>query len=127
MLAQIPIWFGVIHHLAVLPAQPAPEGVTLSVLWNTAFVHWVVDKTISCLPVRRTALSAWQRRVKGKKLEKELAAFIATVAMQCQLTDDDTASFRELPAFAQERLNDVMAVDVATIDLKFVEGLLVEE
>ena len=127
MLAQIPIWFGVIHHLAALPPGPAPEGVTLSVLWNTAFVRWVVKKTISCLPVRRTALSAWQRHVKGKKLEKELAAFIATVAMQCQLTDDDTASFRELPAFAQERLNDVMAVDVATIDLKFVEGLLVEE
>ncbi len=127
VLAQLPVWFGVMHHLAAWSLGPAPEGVTLSVLWNTAFVHWVVEKTINCHPVQRKDLSVWQRHVKGKKLEKELAAFIDTVAMQCQLTEDDTETLRVLSAFARERLNDVMAVDATTVELKFIEGLLVEE
>jgi Family of unknown function (DUF6178) len=127
VLSQIPVWFGVIHHLAALPPGPAPEGVTLSVLWNTAFIHWVVDKTITRQPVRRKDLLVWQRHVKGKKLEKELAAFMVTVAMRCQLSEDDTTSFRELPAFAQERLSAMMTVDATTVDLKYIEGLLVEE
>jgi hypothetical protein len=127
MLAQLPIWFGVVHQLAAWTPGPAPEGVTLSVLWNTAFVHWVVDKTSTCQPVQRKDIAVWQRHVKGKKLEPALAAFIATVAAQCQLTEDDTETLRPLAAFAQERLNDVMAVDATTIDLNYIEGLLVTE
>ncbi len=127
MLAQLPIWFGVVHQLAAWTPGPAPEGVTLSVLWNTAFVHWVVDKTSTCQPVQRKDIAVWQRHVKGKKLEPALAAFIATVAARCQLTEDDTETLRPLAAFAQERLDDVMAVDAATIDLNYIEGLLVTE
>lgn len=127
VLARLPVWFGVMHHLAALSPGPAPEGVTLSVLWNTAFVRWIVEKTINCHPLQRKDLSVWQQHVKGKKLEKELTAFITTVATQCQLTDDDTATLRELSVFAQEWFNDVMAVDATTVDLKFIEGLLVEE
>lgn len=127
MLAQLPIWFGVVHQLAAWTAGPAPEGVTLSVLWNTAFVHWVVDKTSTCQPVQRKDIMVWQRHVKGKKLEPALAAFMATVAAQCQLTEDDTETLRPLAAFAQERLNDVLAVDATTIDLNYIEGLLVTE
>ncbi|NOT55489.1 MAG: hypothetical protein HOP18_12865 [Deltaproteobacteria bacterium] len=125
MLAQLPIWFGVVHQLAAWTPGPAPEGVTLSVLWNTAFVHWVVDKTSSCQPVRRRDIAEWQRHVQGQKLEPTLAAFIEHVATQCHLTEDDMATLRPLAAFAQERLNDVMAVDAATIDLHYIEGLLV--
>jgi hypothetical protein len=96
-------------------------------LWNTAFVHWVVDETSTCQPVQRKDIAVWQRHVKGKKLESALAAFIATVAAQCQLTEDDTETLRPLAAFAQARLNDVMAVDATTIDLHYIEGLLVTE
>ncbi len=127
MLAQLPIWFGVVHQLAAWTPGPALEGVTLSVLWNTAFVHWVVDKTSTCQPVHRKDIAVWQRHVKGKKLEPALAAFIATVAARCQLTEDDTETLRPLAAFAQERLDDVMAVDATTIDLNYIEGLLVTE
>jgi hypothetical protein len=34
---------------------------------------------------------------------------------------------RILSNFAQEKLNEAMSVDVATVDLKFIDGLLMEE
>ena len=126
-LTRLPVWFGVMRRLVLLPQGPAPEGETLSVLWNTAFVHWVVGKTTSSQPLRRKDLQAWQRRVQGENLEKETAAFVATVASRFQLTADETEALRGLATFAQERLKDVVALDAATAELKFVEGLLVEE
>jgi hypothetical protein len=127
VLAQLPVWFGVVQHLTLLSQGPALEGATLSVLWNTAFVRWVVEKTITSQPLRRKDLQVWQRYVQGENLEKEMTVFVATVVSQCQLTVDETETLRGLAAFAQERLKEVRTVNAATAELKFVEGLLVKE
>ncbi len=127
VLTQIPVWFGVLQRLALLLPGSAPEGVTLAILWNTAFLRWVVEKRIEVRPLQRKELLAGQRRLRGEKLAKELSAFLTTVATQCQLTPDETAALQVLSTTAHEKLNEVLTIDVATAELKFVEGILTGE
>jgi hypothetical protein len=127
VLAQIPVWFGVLQRLALVSAEPPAEGGTLTVLWNTAFFRWVVEKRIEVRPLQRQDLLAGQRRVRDGKLEEELAAFVTTVAMQCQLTPDETEALQVLSTIAREKLNEVLAVDATTTDLKFIDGVLIDE
>jgi len=127
VLTQIPVWFGVLQRLALLLSGPASEGVTLAVLWNTAFLRWVVEKRIDARPLQRKDLLAGQRQLRGEKLAKETSAFLTIVTTQCQLTVDETEALRVLSTVAHEKLSEVLAVDATTTDLKFIAGVLTDE
>lgn len=127
ILRQIPVWFIILRQWELLPEGNAPEGVTLAVLWNTAFARWVISQRVEVQPLDRQELDVLQKRLRGKKLEAKHSAFLTLASTQGNLTQEETEAIRTLAAFAREKLQEALAVDAATIDLKFVEGLLVVE
>jgi len=127
ILRQIPIWFAVLRRWQLFPESSTPEGATLAVLWNTAFAHWVLTRNVDARPLNRENLGALQKRLQERNFVAELTEFLALAATQAKLTKEEAEAIRALAAFAQEKLREVLAVDAATTDLKFIEGLLMVE
>jgi Family of unknown function (DUF6178) len=127
LLGQIPVWFATLRHWELLPDGAVPEKVTLAVLWNTAFAHWVVAQKVDGQPLQRKNLVTLQKKLRGKQLETQQAAFLALAAQQCHLSEPETQALRALAEHALERLRDALSVDAMTTELRFIEGLLMEE
>lgn len=127
LLEQIPTWFVTLRGLAVLPEGPALEKATLAVLWNTAFARWVVARKVAVQPLQRKDLNALQKKLRGEQRETQTAAFLAFVAQHGQLSAEETSALHVLAAHAFEKLHDALSVDAMTIELRFIEGLLMEE
>jgi len=127
VLAQIPLWFATLRRWGLLPEGRAPEGVTLGTLWNTAFAHWVVNRTVEVRPLHRSDLSALQKRLHKTALAEQSEAFLALAAAQFKLTPEEAEALRALATHAREKLQDLLAVEAATVDLRFIDGVLVAE
>jgi len=127
LLEQIPTWFATLKGLEVLPEVPASEKATLAVLWNTAFARWVVTRKVDVQPLSRKDLNALQKKLRGAQGETQTAAFLAFAAQQCRLSGEETSALKVLAAHAFEKLRDALSVDAMTIELRFIEGLLMEE
>jgi len=127
VLAQIPLWFATLQRWELLPEGRAPEGVTLEVLWNTAFARWVVNQEVEVRPLSRADLSALQKQLHKTAVAEQSEAFLALAAAQLKLTQEETAALRVLATQAREKLPDLLAVEAATVDLRFIEGVLVTE
>ncbi len=125
VLTQIPVWFAVLQRWELLPEGRAPAGVTLGVLWNTAFAHWVVEKKPAVQPLSRADLTILQKRLAKTAVEEQSTAFLALAATSLKLTAEEIETLRALTVHAREKLQDLLAVDAATVDLKFAEGVLV--
>jgi len=126
-LTQIPVWFAVLRRWELLPEGRAPSGVTLAVLWNTAFARWVVEKKTAVRPLSRADLVLLQKRLSKTAIEEQSTAFLALAATSLKLTAEETEALRALTVHAREKLQDLLAVAAATGDLRFIEGVLVTE
>ncbi|MGE0821438.1 MAG: DUF6178 family protein [Candidatus Binatia bacterium] len=123
VLEQIPVWFTVMQHWKLLPDRHVPEGMTLATLWNTAFVHWALDRQVNPQPLQRKDLIRVQKRLSREKLETSLAVFVSLLVAECRFPDTQVAEVQALAEFACEKLQEVLAMDVATVPLRFVTGL----
>ena len=127
VLDQIPHWFVVMQRWELLPEGRPAEGVTLGVLWNTAFARWLVEGKVAMRPFSRTELGVLQKRLRKTAVEEASAAFLALATTRLKLTEAETAALRVLAAYAREKLEEVLAVEAATANLRFIEGVLVAE
>ncbi len=127
LLERIPIWFAILRRWELLPEGPVPEKVTLAVLWNTAFARWVVAQKIDVQPLRRKDLGILQKKLRGKQSEVQRSIFLALATQQCQLSERESQALQVLAEYAQEKLREALAVDATTIELRFIEGLLIQE
>ena len=125
VLAQVPLWFAVIRRWELLPEGRAPEGMTLGVLWNTAFARWVIEGKVEVQALSRAELRVLQEQLRGARLEQENRAFLALASAHLRLTAAEVEALRVLATHAQERLQEALSVEAASADLRFVGGLLV--
>ena len=125
LLAQIPTWFHVLQRLAIMPEEKAPEGVTLSVLWNTAFARWVLEGQVTIHPLNRTELQTLHDQLSHAALEERWNTFESDVAVQCDVTPEERIALGTLATHARDKIEEVLVIDTQTADLRFVEGLLV--
>lgn len=127
VLARVPWWFAVMQRWGLLPEGKAPQGVTLALLWNTAFAWWLIEGRADVRPLKRKELGVLQARLRGQDIAKEISEFVALRALHFQWSAEEEEAMRALAFLAREKLLEALAIDVATADLKFVEGLLVVE
>lgn len=124
LLASIPTWFRIFQCWEILPEEKAPEGVSLTVLWNMAFARWVLENQIDIRPLNRAELQALHARLLPATLEERWETFQTEAAEPYGVT---TQELRALTAHARDKIEEVLALDARTVDLRFVEGLLVVE
>ncbi|MBM4255218.1 MAG: hypothetical protein FJ147_04905 [Deltaproteobacteria bacterium] len=127
LLAQVPVWFSVFAKLELLPQEAEFEQVSLAVLWNTMFARWVVTQNVDIKPLRRRDLNTLQRKLRGSQLDTQRVAFQRFVADHCQLSPQESQALHTLAEHALEKLHEALTVDAMTIELRFIEGLLMEE
>jgi hypothetical protein len=125
VLARVPLWFTAVQRWGLLPEGHATEGMTLAALWNTAFARWVVEERVTVRPLSRAELVVLQKRLRRRHLEEESATFVAAGSHYCQWTSEEEEAILALAAHARDKLREVLAVDAATADLRFIEGLLI--
>lgn len=127
VLQQTPVWFDVLLRCQLLPEQRSSEEETLAVLWNTAFAHWTVDNQIVSRPLTRAELAVLQQRLSTTSKTEAQARFVTSLASRLSLASEEQGALQGLAAFAWDRLEEVLAVDAKTADLRFIEGLLISE
>ena len=137
LLAQIPTWFRVFQRWAILPEGKAPEGVGLTALWNTAFARWVLEDQLTIYPLNRAELQAFHDQLPHATLEERWETF-QTHFLSPQppsirearrsplaITPQELSALGPLTAYARDTIEEALAIDIQTADLRFVEGLLV--
>ena len=143
LLAQIPTWFRVFRRWAILPEEKAPEGVGLTALWNTAFARWVLGsslkKQLTIHPLNRVELQALHDRLPQATLEERWEAFQTHFLSPhppfirgarrspLAITPQELSALGPLAAHARDTIEEILAIDIQTAALHFVEGLLVVE
>ena len=126
LLTDIPTWFHVLRRNGIFPEQEPPEGVTLGVLWNTGFAHWVLESEASIRPLRRSDLQALHDRLADATPDERWAAFLDHAVRQAGLDAEQRPALDRFAAFARDKLEETLAVDAETADLRFLDGILVE-
>jgi hypothetical protein len=126
-LRQIPLWFSVLRRLELFPEKRTAENITLEAFWNTTCVRWIVEGKVELQPLTRTELQKFQRNLQGASVEEKSVEFVAQVAIQYNLTTEETEAMQSLAQHGREQLEEVVRIDVATADLRFLDGLLVTE
>lgn len=143
LLARIPTWFEVFRRWAILPEEKAPEGVGLAALWNTAFARWVLGsslkKQLTIHPLNRAELQALHAQLPqatlGERWETFQTHFLSPQPpfirgarrSPLAITPQDLSALGPLAAYARDKLEEVLVIDMQTADLHFIEGLLVVE
>lgn len=125
LLAQIPVWFMVMRRWGLLFGSGASAGSTLAVLWNTAYAHWIIQQKVEATPLSRAELLALQQRLREANGEETMAAFLTKGCTHLELTAEQNEALRTLAAHAAEKLQEALAVDIRTADLRFIGGVLV--
>ncbi len=137
LLVQLPTWFWVLQRWALLPVEPAPEGMGLTALWNTAFARWILEDQLTIQPLNRAELQALQDQLSRTTFETRWAAFQAHLlstqppfsrgARRSPLatTPQELHALGPLAASARDKIEEVLVIDMQTADLRFIEGLLV--
>ena len=143
LLVHIPTWFRVFRRWAILPEEKAPEGVGLTALWNTAFARWVLGsslkKQLTIHPLNRAELQALHAQLPqamlGERWETFLTHFLSPQPpfirgarrSPLAITPQELSALDPLSAYARDKLEEVLVIDMQTADLHFIEGLLVVE
>ena len=127
LLAHIPTWFRVFRRWAILPEEKAPEGVGLTALWNTAFARWVLENRLTLHPLSRAELQALHVQLSPTTLGERWETFQTETAAHSGVTPQELSALGPLAACARDKLEEVLAIDMQTADLHFIEGLLVVE
>ncbi len=129
LFIHIPLWFAALSRWRLLPELDGSEqtsSVSLALVWNTAFAHWAMSGQVETHPLTRTELIIFQKRVSAISLSTESERFLSYASSELSLSPEETEALQALASFAQEKLEDVLAVDAASADLRFIEGLLVQ-
>lgn len=124
LLEQIPLWFAALSRCRLLPDR-ARESVSLATLWNTAFAHWTITAQVGTCPLTRAEFVAFQQGRHGTVLNDEQERFLSFMAAQACFSPKEQQAMRVLVAFARDRLEEALSVNVEGTDLRFIEGLLV--
>lgn len=143
LLARIPTWFRIFRRWAILPEEKAPEGVGLTALWNTAFARWVLGsslkKQLTIHPLNRVELQALHaqlpRATLGERWETFQTHFLSPQPpfirgarrSPLAITPQELSALGPLSAYARDKLEEILVIDMQTADLHFIEGLLVVE
>ncbi len=129
VLNHAPLWFAVLSRWQLLPEQRTSSqdsSASLATLWNTAFVRWELEGKVAVQPLTRVELLAFQKHRQGSPLDTACAQFVSFASTELSLSAGETTALHVLAAFAQEKLEEVLVVDVETADLRFIEGVLVQ-
>ena len=127
LLDRIPTWFRIFRRWEILPEEKAPEGVSLTVLWNTAFARWVLENQLSIHPLNRAELQALHAQLPQATLEERWQTFQTEAAEHYGVTPHELRALGTLAARARDKMEEVLVIDIQTADLRFIEGLLVVE
>ncbi len=127
LLAQIPAWFRVFRRWTILPEEKAPEGVGLTTLWNTAFAWWILEDQLAIHPLNRAKIQALHDHLSYATLEERWEAFQTETAAHSGVTPRELHALGPLAAYARDAMEEILAIDIQTADLRFIEGLLVVE
>ena len=123
VLHHIPHWFAVMRRWGLLAEDSDLEGRTLVVLWNTAFVHWATAHTVATQPLTRTDVAHFLRALEHKNFGEQYAEFIALCASQLDWSADEDAAMQVLAEAGRERLQEVVGLSLAQLDLRFMSGV----
>ncbi|HXG19721.1 MAG TPA: DUF6178 family protein [Methylomirabilota bacterium] len=126
LLDQMPVWFAVLQRWRMLPEDCGAKGVSLAALWNTMLVHWVSRGQVEVRPLTRAELSAFQKRLRDVPHDVARERFLSFAAAHLSLAAEETAALRALDTFAFEKLEETLATDLESADVRFIEGVLVE-
>jgi hypothetical protein len=126
VLSFVPVWFEVLQRWQLLPDRHISEHMSLAILWNTAFARWILTGKIGAQPLKRSELGLFQKKVRLASVDTELNRFLAFMIAQLSLTAEETEAMRTLASFAREKLSEALAVDAETVDLRFLDGVLIE-
>lgn len=127
ILQQAPVWFDVCSRCQFLPEQRSSDDETLAILWNTAFAHWTIDGQAVSHPLTRDELTAFQHGLSAASKAEAQTRFVALLAARLLLTTEEKDALQGLAAFAWAKLEEMLAIDANTADLRFIEGLLIAE
>jgi hypothetical protein len=127
ILTHIPHWFMLMRRWGLLPEGPAPEGVTLGTLWNTAFAHWVLGQTVEIQPLSRSDVARFQKSIQETGLEERADTFLALASTQLGLQAEEQQALAAFSVAVQEKLREIIEIALEQADLRFVDGILVTE
>jgi hypothetical protein len=126
ILTFAPLWFDVLQRWRILPDPPSVERMSLAILWNTAFAWWVLRGQIGVQPLAKNELRLLQKKLLPSATDSELRTFLSFMNEQSPLNEEEMKAITALIAFAREKLNETLAVDVETADLRFLDGMLLD-
>lgn len=126
LLTHIPHWFGVMRRWGLLTEGPAPEGGTLEVLWNTAFVHWATEHRLTTQPLQPGEVERFLQVLQEKNCDEWYAEFLTVCARQFEWSAEEGAAMQVLTASAREKLQEIIALPLAQLDVRFVSGVLIQ-
>lgn len=127
VLRQTPVWIDVLNRCQLLPERRSSDRETLAILWNTAFAHWTIDEQIVSRPLTREELAVLLHRLSITSKKETQGRFVTLLASRLSLTSEEKDALQGLAAFAWDKLDEVLAVDVKMADLRFIEEILVTE
>ena len=77
-------------------------------------------------PLKRRELSILQKKLSPVSLDDELARFLSFLATELSLNNDEITAMNALASFARDKLDETLNVIAETMDLRFLDGVLVE-
>ena len=108
-----------------MPGPPAKGGVTLSVLWNTAFARSVLGAERSILPLSREEFREFRLSISDASWEMQWLSYKDERLSEMSQSTNIEEAMRPLFAHARQKLEDILVVETDAVDLRFIEGLLV--
>ena len=127
LLRWIPAWFDFFRFHRIIPGPPAKGGVTLSVLWNTAFARSVLGAERSILPLSREEFREFRLSISDASWEMQWLSYKDERLSEMSQSTNIEEAMRPLFAHARQKLEDILVVETDAVDLRFIEGLLVRD
>ena len=127
LLRCIPAWFDFFRFHRIMPVPPVQKGVTLSVLWNTAFARYVLGGERSVLPLSSEELREFRLLMSNTSWEMRWLSYKHESLSEMRQSTDIEEAMDPLFSHARQKLEDILVVEADSVDLRFIEGLLVRD
>ena len=131
VLSHMPHWFAVMRRWGLSAEGPALEGVSLEVVWNTVFVHWVAKGHIVLIahvviePLQRTDVEHFLQALQDRNFDERYAEFLTVCARQLEWSAEENAAMQVLAGSAREKLEEIIALPPGQVDFRFISGILI--
>lgn len=120
VLSHIPHWFAALRPWLDEADRAAARDLSLTAVWNTACIRWVVDRVLTVQPLQRTEVEEFQRAFGGASDER-YAEFLSLAARHLAWGADEDAAMRVLAGVARPKLQEI--VELPEVDFRFTAGL----